>query len=254
MNQSSFLKGKNVLITRGEGDHHTFASSIAQYGGIPVTVSLIGFEPCTLHDVEKQMISSVDSYDWLIFTSKNGVDYFFREYKGLQLPKVAVIGKQTQKQLEQYGYRSSFVPAKFVAEEFVQEFLPVLKREERVLVVKGNLARTLIKDRLREEGYHCDEVVLYKTEMPVESEEKLFQLLKTEKLQIVTFTSSSTVKHFMHVVDKFQLYKQIQHLTFACIGPVAKKTAEQYHLPVAICAEEYTMEGLLKALIAYPMQ
>lgn len=251
MNQHSFLKGKKVLITRGEEDSGAFASSIACNGGIPINLPLIRFQACDLTDVEKQMISSVHTYDWLVFTSKNGVDYYFQQYKEKSLPKIAVIGKQTEEHLKQYGHSSDFVPSKFVAETFVQEFIPLLRKEERVLVIKGNLARTVIRDHIRNFGCICDEVILYKNEMPQESEEKLHQLLLTEEVQLVTFTSSSTVQHFMRIVNRYQLYEKINKLTFACIGPIAKKTAEECGLSVAICAEVYTMEGLLQAIIHF---
>ena len=251
MSQHSFLKGKKVLITRGEGESGAFASSIRCNGGIPITLPLICFQACDLTDAEKRMISLVHTYDWLIFTSKNGVNYFFQQYKEQSLPKIAVIGKQTEEQLKQYGHSSDFIPSEFVAETFVQEFISLLRKEERVLVIKGNLARTVIRDRIREFGCICDEVVLYKNEMPQESEEKLHQLLLTEEVQLVTFTSSSTVQHFMRAVKRYQLYEKINKLTFACIGPIAKKTAEEYGLSVAICAEIYTMEGLLQAIMNF---
>jgi len=251
MMPSSFLKGKNVLLTREESENKEFADWITKAGGKSITIPLIGFQSRQLDDVESKHLSSLSSYDWLVFTSKNGVEYFFQQVKELDLPSIAVIGTKTEAKLEQYGFVPQFVPSQFVAECFVAEFIPILKQNDRVLVLKGNLARSLIAERIRECGYICDEVILYENAMPLESEERLCQVMKREQLDVITFTSSSTVQHFMEIVDKYCLRSYLSQSVIACIGPIAQKTAEKYGLPVHICAQPYTIEGLFASLIAY---
>lgn len=252
MSAHSFLTGKKVLLTREERDNAGFADLIREAGGEPVSIPMIGFRPRDLDDKEKEILANLQQYDWLVLTSKNGVDFFFRQVeKEIRLPDIAVIGTKTKEALEQYGHVPQFVPSQFVAECFVEELIPGLANDVKVLVVKGNLARDLIADSVRAKGHICDEVILYENAMPESSEEKLCEAIKNEQLDILTFASSSAVRHFMQVVEKHELRSFISHCVIACIGPIAQKTAEQHGLHVQICAQPYTIEGLVASLIDY---
>ena len=252
MRNDSFLTGKKVLLTREESDNKEFADLIKKAGGNPLLIPMIGFRPSCLDKEAKEKLANITDYDWLILTSKNGVEYFFRQMgETLVLPRVAVIGTKTEKALGQYGHVPQFVPSQFVAECFVEEFIPLLHKKSKVLVVKGNLARNLIAERIEENGHTCDEVILYENVMPEESEEKLCEAIKNEQIDVITFTSSSAVQHFMRVVEKYSLQSYISLCVIACIGPIARQTAQAYGLQVHICAEPYTIEGLVAALMAY---
>lgn len=249
---SNFLKGKRVLLTREARDNKDFAELIQAAGGEALSISMIGFRPSFLDEVVREKLENMNDYDWLVITSKHGVEHSFRQTrKATTLPKIAVIGEKTEKALRQYGHIPHFVPSQFVAECFVEEFIPLLHKESKVLVVKGNLARNLIAERIKESGHTCDEVILYENAMPEESEEKLIEAISHEQIDVITFTSSSTVKHFMGVVEKHSLQSSISHCVIACIGPIAEQTAQSYGLHVHICAEPYTVEGLVTGLMAY---
>lgn len=252
MSTHSFLTGKKVLLTREERDNTEFADLIRKAGGEAVSIPMIGFRPRILNEKEKEQLANIEQYDWLVLTSKNGVDYFFRQVGNQAvLPKIAVIGAKTQKALKRYGFIPQFVPSQFVAECFVEEFIPILSKESKVLVVKGNLARDLIAESLKGNDHICDEVILYENAMPEGSEEKLCEVFGNEQLDVLTFASSSAVRHFMQTVEKHMLQSFISNCVIACIGPVAQKTAEQYGLHVQVCAEPYTIEGLVTRLIDY---
>ncbi|MFJ5621783.1 uroporphyrinogen-III synthase [Peribacillus loiseleuriae] len=254
MNESGPLKGYHVLITRGRSQAASLVEKVESYGGDAVVVPLIDF---ILPDNVEQLshyIRHIHEYDWLILTSQNGVDYFFRlleEQAPVKLPRIAVIGSKTEEYLMSRGYSPDFVPLHFVAEAFVEEFIPMLKRSSRVLIAKGNLARTVIAERIREAGAQCQEMIIYQTVLPEESEQQLLGLLSLERLNIVTFTSSSTVHHFMKIVKKHHLQANLDKLIFACIGPIALKTAESYGLSVAVCPEVYTAEAMIDCLVEY---
>ena len=252
MRNDSFLTGKKVLLTREESDNKEFADLIMKEGGNPLIIPMIGFRPSRLDKTAKEKLANISKYDWLILTSKRGVEHFFQQMGAPSiLPKIAVIGAKTEKALRQYGHVPQFVPSQFVAECFVDEFIPLLHKESKVLVVKGNLARHLISERIKESGHTCDEVILYENAMPEESEEKLCETIKNERIDVITFTSSSAVHHLMKVVEKYALQSYISSCFIACIGPIARQTAEAYGLQVHICAEPYTIEGLVAELIAY---
>ncbi|MGM9923804.1 MAG: uroporphyrinogen-III synthase [Bacillus sp. (in: firmicutes)] len=251
MDPVSALQGKTVLITREESDGSRFAENIAKRGGIPITIPLIGFQTCPLPPEMERKLAAISQYDWIIFTSKNGVKYFFQRWKKPLMQRIAVIGEKTKIALESRGYEPQFVPTEYVAERFAAEFLPCLEPDARVLIVKGNLARSIIADAIKKQGFHCDEMVMYETILPEASESKLCDTLKKQKCDIISFTSSSTVRHFMQIVEKHHLQECIAGSKIACIGPIAKKTAERLGLYVHICAEKYTMEGLVRSMETY---
>lgn len=251
METDLLLQGKTVLITREERDSKQFAEHVINCGGNAVTIPLIDFQACEMTDEIKSKLASIAQYDWVVFTSKNGVAFFFQQFTEPLKQNIAVIGEKTTVALQKFGYQPQFIPTKFVAECFATEFIHTLQQGAKVLVVKGNLARTVIADQLREKGFLCDEIILYETVMPKESESKLRDTLLTTKCDIISFTSSSTVHHFMGVVNRYNLMKKIEQSKIACIGPIAKKTAEQYGLYVDISAEKYTMEGLMESILVY---
>lgn len=252
------LQDYRILITRGKEQAKRFKASIEQYGGIPIIVPLLDFQlPTNMLEIEKAF-RHISNYDWLIITSQNGVQFFFElvERYGIaaSLPKIAVIGKKTEKTLMGYGFKADFIPHEFVAENFVEEFMPLLDEKSRVLLAKGNLARTIIAEGINRAGASCDEVIIYETILPQESVQKLVHVLKSQEVNVIMFTSSSTIHHFMQIVEQYQLHPFLESLIIACIGPITKETALRYHLQVDICPNEYTTEAMLQELISYVQQ
>ncbi|AZV44607.1 uroporphyrinogen-III synthase [Peribacillus asahii] len=249
------LHDYRILITRGQGQVAHFKAMIEQYGGTPITVPLLDFRLPDSHEAIKATLSHLSDYDWLVLTSQNGVRFFFElagEYaKSQSLPKIAVIGTKTAEALQHYGYHADFIPNEFVAEGFVAEFIPQLSPRSRVLVAKGNLARTIISGAIEEIGAACDELDVYETVLPEASKQKLVEVITTEEVEVITFTSSSTVHHFMQIVAQYELHRYLESLIIACIGPIAKKTALHYGLEVDICPNVYTTEAMIQDLVAY---
>ena len=113
-------------------------------------------------------------------------------------------------------------------------------------LAKGNFARTIISDKINNVGANCDEVIVYETVLPQESVPKLVYVLQAQEVDVITFTSSSTIHHFMQIVEQYQLHLLLESLIIACIGPIAKKAALQYRLKVDICPDVYTTDAMLK--------
>ena len=204
----------------------------------------------------ERVIQHISNYEWFILTSQNGVRFFFKLIEKYDvprhtLPKIAVIGTKTEEELVRYGYKADFIPKQFVAEAFVEEFVSKLDGDTQVLLAKGNLARTIIAEAINQVGASCDEVIVYETVLPKESVQQLVHVLREREAEVITFTSSSTIHHFMQIVEQYQLHPYLESLIIACIGPVAKKTALQYGLKVDICPEVYTTEAMLKDLAIY---
>jgi uroporphyrinogen-III synthase len=248
------LNNKKVLVPRGTGQARSFSQLIGRYGGIPVEIPLIAFRPIATNQQLQAALERIDTYDWIIFTSNVTVETFFsfmNTEKIESFPRIAVIGKKTEEVLLERGLKSEFVPSAYVAEVFVEEFLPHVASGSRVLIPKGNLAREYISSALIKNGAAVDEMVIYETYMPEESKVKLVSMLEADELDILTFTSPSTVDHFMTIVTEYNLQSHLEHCVFTCIGPVSEKRLRYYGLPVHASPEEYTVKEMIKSTIEY---
>jgi uroporphyrinogen-III synthase len=249
------LLDKKVLVPRGESHARSFSQLVEREGGIPIEIPLLAFRPVEQIDRLQDSLKALDTYDWIIFTSNVTVETFFSFYKkevaGEAFPKIAVIGKKTAEVLVEKGLTASFIPSAYVAEVFVEEFQPYIQRGMRVLLPKGNLAREYISHALTEVGAVVDEIVIYETYLPGESREKLARMLAGEQLDILLFTSPSTVDHLMEVVNTYRLEQQLKKCVIGCIGPVTEKKLAEYGLPVHASPQEYTVKDMIKSTIAY---
>ena len=251
MIEPSPLLEKRVLVPRGENQAKPFSQLVENYGGIPVEIPLIAFRPIESNQCLQACLKDLDTYDWIIFTSNVTVETFFSFLPNRRLPKIAVIGKKTAEGLDAKGLTAEFVPTAFVAETFVEEFLPIVHPGLRVLIPKGNLARDYIAASLRNAGAIVDEVVIYETFMPKENRMKLASMLAEKQLDILLFTSPSTVDNFMSVVNDFELREKLTGCLIGCIGPVTEQKLLSYGLPVHVSPEEYTVKEMIKSTIAY---
>jgi uroporphyrinogen-III synthase len=245
-----------VLITRGKEGAGELSSLIEGKGGVPVAVPLLDFK--TYDDpLETSFIASIHTYQWIIFTSKNAVAFFLEKLNvhNINLPSLsanfAAVGTKTGKYCEMHGLSVTFVPDHFTGDDFVRQFISEERPSGKVLVPKGNLARNVIAVELNEAGVICDEWILYETILPRDSIEKLRGIIEADGVDILTFTSSSTVRHFMRVVESSALYEKIRDLPAACIGPLTKKTAEECGLHVKICPNKYTVDEMVTEIILY---
>ncbi|NRD76025.1 uroporphyrinogen-III synthase [Bacillus sp. BRMEA1] len=246
------LLDKKVLVPRGEKQAKTFSRMVKQYGGIPIEIPLIAFRPIR-HNVHLgKCLEVMDTYDWIIFTSNIAVETFLAcTTSDSRLPKIAVIGKKTEEALHERGIPVEFLPSSYVAEVFASEFLKYINQGTRVLIPKGNLARDYIAETLKKAGALVEEVVIYENFLPEESRQTLVSILQEHKLDILLFTSSSTVDHFMQVVKEHGLSSSLSESIIGCIGPVTQRTLQNYGLPVHVTPKEYTVEKMIKSTIEY---
>ncbi len=248
------LLDKKVLVPRGAGQAKSFSQLVEKYGGISIEIPLIAFRPIETNQRLQTAMNEIDTYDWIVFTSNVTVETFFSFYTmddHKSFPRIAVIGKKTEEVLKEKGFNAEFVPTAYVTEVFVDEFLPIVQRGSRVLIPKGNLAREYISSALSDHGVQVNEIVIYETYMPEESRKKLAKMLSEDEIDILMFTSPSTVNHFMSVVKEYELEKHIERCVITCIGPVTEKKLVAFGLPVHVSPEEYTVEGMLKGTIEF---
>ncbi|MCM3692231.1 uroporphyrinogen-III synthase [Neobacillus niacini] len=248
------LLDKKVLVPRGAGQAKSFSQLVEKYGGISIEIPLIAFRPIELTEQLQHAMNEIDTYDWIVFTSNVTVETFFSFYKKEEnktFPRIAVIGKKTEEVLQEKGFKAEFVPSAYVTEVFTEEFLPMVPSGSKVLIPKGNLAREYISTSLSNHGATVDEIVIYETYMPDDSRDKLAKMLTEDEIDILMFTSPSTVNHFMSVVKEYQLESHIERCVISCIGPITEKKLRAFGLPVHVSPIEYTVKEMVESTIEY---
>lgn len=251
------LFGKTVVVTRSREQASDFADRLYEFGANVIEFPAIEIaKPDTIQLLD-EAIQNIHSYDWLVFTSINGVDSFFnrlfelgkdvRVLKGL---KICAIGPATAGGIEKYHIRVDCKPPKFVAESVVEELKNVtVIKGERFLLPRADIARSYLPEELQKLGGEVTDLVVYKTIMGQPKDINLLEKMKNGEVHVVTFTSSSTVRNFVQLIGRENITSLNGHVQFASIGPITSKTAEEMGINIAIKAEEYTIPGLVNAIL-----
>ena len=247
------LFGKRVLVTRSRNQASVLSRILADEGAEPVELPTIQISPIEDNPPLDSAIASLGTYAWVIFTSANGVEAFFsrartlghdaRAFAGV---KVGAIGPATGKALEKQGIRADLMPTEYVAEALVQAMDAHYLTGAKVLLPRADIGRHDLAEGLAELGARVQQLPVYRTVMPQESREPALDLLKDGGIDLVTFTSSSTVNNLLDLLngDGGLLGTPV----VACIGPITAKTAQERGLRVDIVAQEYTVPGLVRAM------
>lgn len=243
---------KSVLITRPKAQAGEFASRLQAAGFSPIFFPVIEIAPADPGPLDTAL-QALESYDWLVLTSVNGVEAVWERLAALtikSLPtslKVAAIGPKTAAALQDRAVTPNFVPDEYIAEAI----LPGLGdlRGRAVLLLRADLARKALAEDIRRAGGAAHEVVAYRT-LPAVPEPEGMQALHNG-LDFITLTSSSTARNFAALVRAAGLDPlALPGLPrYACIGPITAATAREEGLPVDLIAQEYTTEGLVQALM-----
>jgi uroporphyrinogen III methyltransferase/synthase len=169
-----------------------------------------------------------------------------RDLKGVS---ICAIGPKTKEALEKYALRVDYVPCEYRAEQIFEGLKDKLKPEDKVLLPRADIARKALPKALSKIGVQADEVVVYKTVPVAQDADKLVEMLKQGEIHILTFTSSSTVKNFVNLLRAQNLSEILENVTVASIGPVTSATAKELGINVDVEAKEYTIDGLVEAMI-----
>jgi uroporphyrinogen-III synthase len=247
---SAWLSGRRVVVTRPEDQAEGLCSRLRALGAEPVEFPVIAIAPPEPGGPLDQAIARLSSYDWLIFTSVNGVECFWERLEAsealaagpvqLAAAKVAAIGPATASALRRRGVQVCLVPAEYRAEAILDEIGDVAG--QAILLPRADIARPALADGLRARGAQVDEVPAYRT-VPATPAAAAFEALRAG-VDVITFTSSSTVHSFVAQTEGLSYGDPL----VACIGPVTATTARGLGLRVDVVAKEYTVDGLLEAL------
>lgn len=249
------LFGKRVLITRTRKQAGALAELLAAEGAMPIELPSIEIEPISDHTALAGAIDSLTSagYAWTVFTSTNAVDVFFEalgarghDARAFAGTKVAAIGPATAEALRVRGIVADTVPEEYVAERVVDALKTTVSRGDRILVPRAAEARAELPDGLRALGADVDEVSLYRAVTPGDVPPEALEALREGRIDIATFTSSSTVRNLVSMLNGD--IGALKSAFIACIGPITAETATELGLSVDLVAKEYTVPGLVVAL------
>jgi uroporphyrinogen III methyltransferase/synthase len=254
------LFGKRIVVTRAREQASDFVACLSELGAECVEFPTIEvLPPSSWKDLDRE-IGNLESYQWLVFTSVNGVKYFFerleesgqdvRDLKGI---RIAAIGPKTADAIREKGVNADLVPEEYRAEAVVEAFRKHRVAGSRILLPRAAEARGVLPQELERMGAAVEVVEAYRTVKPEGDKDEIRAMLVKGDIHMVTFTSSSTVNNFMEMFEgeSDQLLKWMEKVTVACIGPVTAKTAEQRGLSVQITPSDYTIEALAKAIVDY---
>ena len=265
--ESNLLQGVRVLVGRARHQASILSAGLKRLGAEVIEIPFIEIRPARSYKAFDAALKNVADYDWLILTSVNGVEALTTRLKrvktspeALRHLKIAAIGPATREAVEKLGRVVSIVPRQYVAESVV-ESLRTQVNGKRVLLARARVARDVIPRELRGLGAHVDVVEAYETVVPASSRKKLGTVIRDAKRRpnVVTFTSSSTVRNFVRLLGgpvaarSFIQGRRGQsdrgEIRLASIGPVTSATLRELGLPVHIEAEEYTIPGLINAIV-----
>lgn len=256
--ESRPLFGKKIVVTRARQQASDLVKKLSSLGADCVESPTIKIVPPTDTSPMDMAIEKIGSYDWVVFTSVNGVISFFqrlfekgRDARSLGHIRTAAIGPVTSAKLLAFGINSDIVPESFRAESVVDAFTRENVAGKKILLPRAEEARPVLPVELAKMGAVVDEVTAYHTRAVAEGREDLLNLLEEKRVDTVTFTSSSTVKNFRALLPPGRENSLMKNVVIASIGPITTRTAVELGFKVQLTAETYTIEGLCEAIVRY---
>lgn len=251
--ESRPLFGKRILVTRARSQASKLTAALEQLGAQVIEAPAIELQaPADDYAALDKAIGHLQDYKWLIFTSANGVEHFFRrlalagkDTRALGYARIAAIGAATAAKLTEHGIRADVVPGEYRAEAVLEALQGKLPPRAEILIPRAEEAREILPDTLRAQGHRVDVVPAYRTVQGEADGASLREQLEGGELDLVTFTSSSTVTNLLKIIGDAG---SLQGVRTACIGPVTAETARKKGIEPDIVAEEYTINGLVKAI------
>ena len=260
------LFGKRILVTRPEDQAPELVDRLLSLGGDPVEAPTIRIEPLDDYGPVDEVCELVSTFDWVIFTSVNGVEHFMkrlrrgtRDVRELKGVRICAVGPSTAERLERYGLNVDLVPAEHRAEAVVEELRArEALTEQRVLLPRGDLARDALPELLGESGAEVVAVTVYRTVLPVgdagddpSAGVDIYKMLLEQELDVVTFTSASSVRNFVKILGAEPAADLLNTVVVAAIGPVTADAAARLGIHVGIMPTSYTVPAFVDAIVEH---
>lgn len=250
------LFGKKILVTRARAQASALSSRLQELGAEILETPSIKIQAMPDYQQLDRSIQELDKYKWLIFTSVNGVQAFFerlhlanKDTRALNKNLVAAIGSQTALELQKRGLSADLIPLEFRAEGILASLKTQLQAGDQILIPRAEVAREILPEELTKLGMQVEVVPAYRTVADKSSQKELLQALEQGGIEMITFTSSSTVTNFLEMLaGRTEL---LQNVKIASIGPITTETCLANNLQVDITADEFNVPGLVAAIEKY---
>jgi uroporphyrinogen III methyltransferase/synthase len=260
------LFSKRLVVTRTREQASELVNLLENYGAECLEYPTIALQPVESYEVLDKALSEIETYDWLLFTSINAVEYFFNrlfeqdmDVRSLKGPQIAAVGRVTAEALAAKGIRVDLLPEKFTGEGLAESLAAQGAEGLKVLIPRALQAREILPETLQDAGAIVTIAPVYQNVLPGSSageslREDLKQSLADKSIDMVTFTSSSTVKNFVSLLNlggPGELAQLMEGIGVAVIGPITAKTAKKYGLQVHVQPEEYTIPEMVKSIVQF---
>jgi hydroxymethylbilane synthase len=256
------LAGRRVIVTRAVKQSGDMTRTLEQLGAEVISCPTIEIrEPTNWAQLDRALIH-LSWYDWLVFTSANGVEYFLRRLDELghgraELTphKVCAVGRKTAEKLKGENITVDLTPERFTAEAVVEEFVKHFGvrqrlRGSRMLLPASRSTRDVIRPAMENIGVYVEVVEAYQTVLPATTGQDVTKLFNAPGADYIIFTSPSTVANLAAILETDHLAPQLANTRVACIGPVTAEAARLHGLTVHIQPEEHTGEAVVEAIVA----
>jgi uroporphyrinogen III methyltransferase / synthase len=256
------LFGKRILVTRPREQANDLVERLESMGAEAIIAPMIRILPPEDDGPLDAACARAGTFDWIVFSSANGVDVFMerllrtgQDLRALAGVKLCVVGTATAERLAHYRLKVDLIPPEFRAEAVVAAIGETVDvRGLTVLLPRADIGREVIADELRKQGAEVTEVIAYRTvvaEPEREGEPDIYRMLLDRRIDVVTFTSASAVRNFVKVVGAEPAADLLQSTVVACIGPVTAEAAAQHHIETTIVPAHYTVPALVDAIIEH---
>ena len=252
------LAGRRIVITRRREQTEGLREALRKKGATVVEFPTIALATPRSWRPLDETIRRLKSYNWVVFTSANGVDSFWqrlaRQGKGaraLRRARIAAIGPATAAALKRHRVRATVVPDEYRAEGLIKALEKEHWQGQRVLLARAAAARAVLPQALRRQGARVDVVDAYRTVLPPVGKRRIHKVFGRRKPDAITFTSSSTVRNFFALLGRPQARRALASVAVASIGPITSRTARALGLRVGVEANPYTVPALVTALEKY---
>jgi uroporphyrinogen III methyltransferase/synthase len=256
------LFGKRILVTRPRDQADELVERLEAMGAEAIIAPMIRILPAEDYAPLDDACARAGTFDWIIFSSANGVDVFMQRLLGggqdlraLAGVKLCVVGTATAERLAHYRLNADLVPGEFRAEAVVSALGEAADvRGLSVLLPRADIGREVIADELRKQGADVTEVVAYRTvvaEAEREGEPDIYRMLLDRRIDVVTFTSASAVRNFVKVVGAEPAADLLRTTVVACIGPVTAEAAALSHIETTVVPAHYTVPALVDAIVEH---
>jgi uroporphyrinogen III methyltransferase/synthase len=260
------LFSKRVVVTRTRDQASELVNLLENFGAECIEYPMIALEPVASYEILDRALAEIETYHWLLFTSINAVDYFFKrlfemgkDVRDLKGPKIAAVGRVTAEALLSRGIRPDLLPQEFTGDGLAESLAGKGVRDLRILIPRALKARETLPEALGRVGAEVTVAPVYQNVLPTNNageqlQEELRRALQEKSVDMVTFTSSSTVKNFVRLLDittPDEMQKLMSGVAVATIGPITAKTAEQFGLHVDVQPSEYTIPDLVESIVMY---